>query len=387
VQHRSRTVVGASAALAIGLVPLFLLGALSVRIGDELGFGPAATGAAIAVFFVAAGVTAVPVGWVTGRLGPGTAMRTGVAMSGASGLAIAGLVQSWGQLAAVLVVAGTAIAFVDTGAAASFAAGVRPDRRGRAFGVKEASVPAASMLAGLSIPLLADPLGWRATFVAGALLAPVAWLLAPSPVRVRPDTRAATPTDPGISWGPLVLFAVGLALGTGAATSAATFLVPAFTDAGWTAGDAGVVLAAASAASIAARLLLGRLVDRRPTGSRVAMGVAMAVGSLGAATLASGTVGAVGVLAAVVLLGAGWGWTGVAFHVALSTTEEAPGVVAGVVLSGLSLGGAFGPAAFGALSARTSFTGAWAAVSGGLLAAAVVTAWAGSASASRLASQ
>jgi hypothetical protein len=60
------------------------------------------------------------------------------------------------------------------------------------------------------------------------------------------------------------------------------------------------------------------------------------------------------------LLAFGWGWTGLAFHAVLTSTEAHPALGAGLVLAGLSLGGAGGPAAFGAISAAMSFSTAWA---------------------------
>jgi MFS family permease len=367
-----RAVAAAAAALATAVVPLFLVAALSGPIGAELGFGSAGTGGTIAVFFVAAGVSAVPAGWITNRVGAPAALRAGVTISGLAGLAVAGLAQSWAHLMALLAVAGTAIGFVDTAASSWFAAAVRPERQGSAFGLKEASIPAASLLAGLSIPLVADHLGWRATFVLGALLTPLVWWgvpgRAPSPV-VR--TVAA---GSAVRWGPLVVFAAGLALGTGSAAAAATFLVPAFEDAGWSPGTAGVMLAAASSVSIAGRLALGRLSDRRPGATARYVVGAMAVGSLGAAGLALSTGGPGAVVAALVVMGAGWGWTGVAYHTMLRATLEAPAIGAGVVLTGLSIGGAAGPLGFGLLLSRASYPVAWAAVAVGLVLASCLTA-------------
>lgn len=49
-----------------------------------------------------------------------------------------------------------------------------------AFGIKEASVPAASMIAGVSIPLVAERFGWRPLFFPGVLVAPLIWMLIPA---------------------------------------------------------------------------------------------------------------------------------------------------------------------------------------------------------------
>lgn len=367
-----RAVTSSSGALAVGVLPLFLVGALSPSIGADLGFGSAATGGAVAVFFVAGGVTAVPVGWVTERIGAPMAMRAGVTISGLSSLAIGWLAGSWIHLAAALAVAGVAIGFVDTASSAWFAATVRAGRHGAAFGLKEASVPSASLLAGLSIPLLASDLGWRTVFVLSTVLVPLVWLAVPT--GATPAPAAPVLSGSAKRWGPLVLFAAGIALGTGSATAAATFLVPGLEDLGWTSNSAGVMLAVASVSSIGVRLLLGWLSDRRPAILwQMVMG-AMAVGALGPALLAVDAGGMAPAVGAIVTLAAGWGWTGVAFHAVLVATRDAPALGAGIVLGGLSLGGAAGPALFGAVSANASYSWAWTVSAVALALGAVLTA-------------
>ncbi|MGK2928270.1 MAG: MFS transporter [Acidimicrobiales bacterium] len=368
-----RAVASSSGALTVAILPLFLFGALSGRIGDDLRFGPAATGAALAVFFVSGGLTAVPIGWVTGRLGAPTAMRVGVTISGASSIAIGWLASSWFHVAGSLAVAGLAIGFVDTAASAWFAAAVPTRRQGLAFGVKEASVPMASLLAGLSIPLLAGDLGWRTVFVLSALLVPLVWVAVPTAAPPPP------PVDPvavasAKRWGPLVLFAVGMALGVGAATAAATFLVPGLEDRGWTADGAGFLLAVASISSMVARLVFGGVSDRRPGALWPIVVASMLLGATGPVLLATGLDGPVPVIGAMLTLGLGWGWTGVAYHAVLVATRDRPALGAGIVLGGLSLGGASGPVIFGTISADASFAWAWTAAGGALAGGAVLTA-------------
>lgn len=364
-----RAVASCSSALAITVLPVFLVGALSTSIGDELGFGPAGTGVALAAFFLASGVTAIPVGWVTDRIGPPRAMRAGAVVSGASMAAIGLAAQSVWHIAALLAVAGVAIGFVDTGASAWFAGAVPEHRRGLAFGIKESSVPTASLLAGLSLPLLAARADWRSVFLLGAALAPVVWAVVPtSVIEPRPSDAPASGTR---RWGPLTVFAVGLALGTGAATAASTFLVPALEDRGWTASAAGILLAVASIASVVFRLVAGGLSDRRPGWVWSLIVLTMAAGAAGSAVLWLVGNEVVVVAGAVAVLGLGWGWTGLAFHAVLTATADRPALGAGLVLGGLSLGGAGGPALFGVISAGASYEAAWAMTAGALVAGAV----------------
>ncbi|MFP5578732.1 MAG: MFS transporter [Acidimicrobiia bacterium] len=361
--------VAGSLALTGTVVPAFLTGALSSRIGDDLGFGSGAAGVAVAALFVGAGVFAVPMGRVTERIGPTRAIRAGTVISAACALAIAGVVSAWWQLAAVLFVAGSAVGLVDTGAARAFGDAVPSTRHGIAFGAKEASVPAASLVAGLSIPVLADQLGWRAAFVAGALLAPVVLVLVPGLSADPPG--AADPGDGPERRGPLLLFAAGVALGCGAATAASTLLVPALEDRGWREADAGLLLALASAASIAVRLAAGGRGDQRPRSTWAMIAVLLAAGAAGAVLLASASTGAAAVIGAVTVIGAGWGWTGIAYQTAVRVGRDRPAAAAGVVLMGLSVGGAAGPAAFGAIASAASYSAAWATSAAALVGGAV----------------
>lgn len=345
-----------SLALSVTVVPAFLTGALSGRIGADLGFGAGATGAAIAAFFVGAGVFAVPMGRLTERIGPTPALRTGTTVSGACSLFVAVAADRWWQLCLALVVAGSSVGLVDTGAARAFGDVVPEGRQGSAFGVKEASVPAASLLAGLSIPVLVDSIGWRAAFAIGAALVPLVWLVVPRLAGV----PAAPPEEPGErAPAALVVFAVGVGLGCGAATAAGTLLVPAIEDRGWAERDAGILLAAVSVASIAVRVTAGRRSDARPGGAWRELVALLAVGAGGALLLAGSDTGLAGVVGALAVIGGGWGWTGLAYLTAVRVGGHRPAAAAGVVLTGLSVGGAAGPAAFGAIASAASYRAAW----------------------------
>ena len=368
-----RVTAASSLALAAAVVPVFLLGALSGQLGEELGVGPAALGVVLTVFFAAAGIAAVPFGRVTERIGAGAAMRLGVAVSAAVCVAIALVATSFWQLVALMAVGGSVVGLIDTGTARAFAERVHAAHRGLAFGVKEASVPVASMLAGVSVPLLALTFGWRAAFAAGAVLAPIVWVALP-PLLAGDGRRSygrAKRAGPS-----LVALAIGVGFGAGAANSGATFLVPAAAANGLTVGAAGTLLAVASVASVIARVSVGWVVDRttRPPAGMVA--IAMAVGALGGVVLAvNGPLGVV--IGAVLLLGGGWGWTGLAFLAAVRSSPQAPAAAAGVVLTGLAVGGAVGPVLFGSTAARWSYGHAWALVAVALALGAGIIASAG----------
>jgi MFS family permease len=408
------TIAAASAALAVATVPMFLFGALSGSIGAELGFGTAQAGAVVTTFFLAAAVTAVPLGRVTESLGGRRAMRLGVVTS-AVGCALVGTVAAnWWHFALVLGIVGGVLPFVDTGAARTFTTAVTARRRGAAFGIKEASVPFASMLAGLAVPAVAGTAGWRAAFLAAAAVGPLAWAaLAVVPPAAPPEPhgdgrrtgprslrtgRRARRTGPrslrtgrrARRTGPrpgraalpraVPVLAVGFALAGGAAAAAVAFLVPAAVAVGMSPAAAGTALAVASAGSIVARLVAGLAADRHPHGVGALLVVGMALGALGALVLALGRPGWPIVVAAALTLTAGWGWTGLGFTALVRLAPETPAAAAGVGLTGLAVGGTVGPLLFGVVvGAAGAYAWGWTtlAASFGLGAAAVAIALAG----------
>lgn len=359
-----RTTAATATALACALVPVFLFGALSDLIRKDLAFGEAGVGAGVTVFFVAAGVGAVPAGRITERVGARVAMVLGSSIAGLASLGIGLLTQHWWQAAVLLGLAGSSVGLIDTGGARAFADVVPVRRQGLAFGIKEASVPAASMIAGAAVPLLGLTIGWRPTFGLGLLLVPLVWLILPPEVR-RAATAATATDQQRPTRSTLVLIAIGSAAGTGAATATASFLVPAAANAGLPVGLAGTLLAVGSGLSITARIVAGHGADTSPRSELLAVAAMLGVGALGPLLLALDGP-AMAVAGGLLTLGAGWGWTGLVFLSAVRADPSAPAAAAGIVLAGLSTGGALGPAAFGLLVSNAGYPVAWWATAGAM---------------------
>jgi cyanate permease len=290
-----RTTVAVAAALTTAALPVFLLGASSDAVRADLGVSETAIGAAITAMFVAVGVTASAVGRLTERIGATSALRPGWSAAWRRRSCSGAFTTSWWHLLPPLLVAGVALGLVDTGGARAFADRVTQGRQGTAFGVKEASIPSASLLAGLALPTLAASFGWRASFLAAPVLGVLVLLVLPrrwpsTPAtctrrarrRLLPGGRCPTgggsPAAAAVEResvpGPrsMLRFAVAVGLGAGAATAGATFLVPGTTARGLSTAAAGSLLVAASLASIATRIALGRWADgparSRPERSR-----------------------------------------------------------------------------------------------------------------------
>ena len=350
-----------SAALVLNALPVFLVGGLAVQIRAEMGFSEAALGAAVTAAFAAAALFAPVGGRLADRMGARMAIATGSLLSILALAGIGGLAGTWWQLTGLLLLAGLGFTFTDPGLAILVVGTVPYQRQGLTFGVKEASIPTATLVAGLAVPLLAVTVGWRWAFLAGlAPLVVVAFLLPRMdmpPRRQRAD-REVAPSG-GASPKALFLVAAAVALGSGAGSGIGVFLTESAVSMGFSAPSAGLLLAAGSVAGIVARVVTGVLADR--TG-REQLGVIFWMMSGGAAAMAMGATG-VGFLVVAGTLGAfagGWGWTGLLFLFLVRANPLTPGTAAGIGLTGLGLGNAAGPLLFGVVAQGISFQAAWA---------------------------
>jgi MFS family permease len=360
VRGQLRVALFSSSALTTTFLPVFLIGALSDSIRTELGFTTTAIGATVTVLFLSASLAAMPVGRLVETVGAAFALRTGVVLSGLSAVGIGAFATTWWHVAVPLAAVGVAMAMIDTGAARWFADAVPTSGLGVAFGIKEASVPVAALLAGLALPTVALNIGWRATFVAAAGVAAVVLVALRSRATPGEGVPLVGMTNPLSPVGTVAVMplAVGVAFGAGAATAAATFLVPSATDSGVSPQAAGFLLAAASAGSVAVRIKAGRWADREHTAPLRAVALMLALGGTGAALVASRAPLLV-IAGSVLVLAFGWGWTGLTYLVVVRARPGAPAAAAGAVLTGLTAGGALGPLIFGALAERGSYTFAW----------------------------
>ena len=88
------------------MFPAFAVGSLALQMGDDLGFGEAGLGAAVAFFFLLAAVTSPHAGTLTDRLGPQLSLRAANVLSIVSLGGIAAAARSYWILLAGLAVRG-----------------------------------------------------------------------------------------------------------------------------------------------------------------------------------------------------------------------------------------------------------------------------------------
>jgi MFS family permease len=363
----SRTTLGAVTTTIACVVPVFLVGGLAVQIGAELGFSPAGLGLAVAIYFGASALTSVPAGALVERYGSAVTARAAILLAAACLLAIAAAARSYPALVGLLAAGAAANGLGQLASNASLVR-VPAGRQGLSFGVKQAAIPAATLLAGVSVPAVALTLGWRWAFVIAAGLALAALPLVPPAIRLR-STGAHNGQRATAA---LVVIGVGVALGAGSAGSLGTFLVDSAVDRGIDPGPAGLTLTLGSVACIAVRIGGGWFADRRGAhGDVVIVAVLMAVGALGLALLAvPGTVA----LTAGVLLGFGFGWAfpGLVNFAVVQLHPQAPAAATSITQTGVYAGGAAGPLAFGATAAGYGYRTAWLGAAAALLLAATL---------------
>lgn len=365
-----RPVLLAVAVATAGVLPAFLTGGLAVQVRAEMGFGSAALGLAVALFFVSASAASVVMGRLVERIGANRGMRLAASGSAASLVCVALFAGSWWGLVACLVLGGLSNAVAHPATHLSLARQVPPDRQGYSFGIKQAAIPSATLLAGLAVPGLALTFGWRWAFAGGALLAVVVALLVPAG-RAGGAGRTTGDRSSDAATGPLVLLALGIGLGSAAATPLGAFVVESSVATGLAVGAAGLLLALGSAASIAVRVLFGLLADGMGGGRLLLVGGMLGAGVAGFVMLATGSSALVvpGVLLA---FAAGWGWPGLFNFAVVKTNPGAPAAATGITQTGASGGAAAGPLLFGVVVEAAGYGTAWL-LSGLLALAALVT--------------
>lgn len=347
----------AIAVATAGVSPAFLLGGLAVQVRGELGFGQGAFGLAVALFFTSSSLASVVFGRVVQRIGSHRGMRLAAVCAAVSLLGIAVFANSWASLVLCLVLGGFANAIGQPATNLSLAREVPPNRQGLSFGVKQSAIPTATLLAGLAVPLVALTIGWRFAFAGAAALALVVAFLVP------PGRDVAGPTkQPGSGdarTASLVLLAVGIGLGSTAATPLGAFVVESSVASGMREGNAGLLLALGSASNILVRVFFGYLADGMSSGRLRIAAFMLVLGTLGFVMLATGSE-ALLVVGTLIAFATGWGWPGLFNFAIVKTSPGAPAAATGITQTGASAGAAIGPLMFGLVVEASSYSVAWA---------------------------
>ena len=350
-----RTVVTATALTINGVFPVFLVAGLAVLIRPELGFSEAQLGMSVASFLTATSIFSV----FGGRLADGVGHARSFLLAAVftcTGLVLGGSAASWGQLTVGLALAGVGNGLTQPAANLVLARNVNVRRMALAFGIKQAAIPTAILVAGITLPLVAVQLGWRVPMFAAATIGlPIAILgsrLRATGAPLRSERRRRVT-------GRMALLTLACALGSASATALGTFLVEASVALGVSVPVAGAVLTTSSAVGILARISVGWFTDRFGGRYFSTLFWMLSAGAAGFTVLAWAQTLPLLLIGALLGFGAGWGWPGLMIYAAAKTHPEHPATASGIVQAGGQAGAAIGPFAFGVLIMTTGYSTAW----------------------------
>jgi len=338
---------------SIAILPLFLASAAAVQLQRDLHFDKAHLGIAVSCCFLASTLVSPALGYYIERVGP--SLRSSAVFSLAALLVIGLLAASWWQLVAGLCLAGVANAVSQVSTNVTLT-GVSKERQGIAFGIKQSGVPVASLVAGLSMPLIVGLAGWRAGFYVGAVLVALAVVVAPKleAIRGRGDRSLRRPTR-------LLLSLCVVAVAAGAVgNSLAAFTVDASVEHGLSEGAGGALLAAGSGVAVLTRLGSGWVVDRRRSNgigelTALTLGSVVAFGAL-RLSADSDVLFVAGTLAG---FAGGWGWQGLIHFATVRSHPSSVASASGLVLTAIYIGMVVGPTTTGFIAEHFSYTDAW----------------------------
>jgi predicted MFS family arabinose efflux permease len=349
-----------------GVLPGFLTASLAPRIDADFAFGESALGAAVAIVYVACAFLSSPSGHLVERLGARRAMRVGALTTVVCCLGVALLARSAVGLVALLVLGGVGNAIAAPAGSGVLGRHVPESRRGVAYGAMQAGAPFGALLAGLALPAVAIPFGWRWAFVATAALAAATALAAPAAGRERAEAAAGA-RPAGLS--SVHALAVTAWLASAAGTGLISFIVLYAVDSGLSQTAAGLLLGGLSLAAAGSRIALGLRLDRGGGDPLRPVATMLVIGAGGFVLLIAGAPAAV-IVGALAAGGIGWAWPGALTSAVVARAPAAPAWAVGVMMAGLFAGAVTGPLATGLLAEREQFTAAWLTLAAFALAAA-----------------
>lgn len=364
----------ATAAFIVTPLPAFLTGAMVVQITDDLAFGAAGLGLAVALNRAGQGVSSLFLGRLTDRLGASRSLKIAMLIAASASVGLALTANSLAVLCAWLVLASFAHALSQPATNRLLIRRVQPGRLATAFGLKQAASPGSSMLAGFAVPAIAVTLGWRWAFglVAVLALGVVLSIGGRGGTTDQRQARRASQRARGRLGDRPVVVSLSIAFGFALAANVAipAFYVASAVDAGSSPEFAGVMLAAGSAMAIVTRLVAGVVCDRSGIQPLLLCAGMLAAGTTGLLLLATGVAVLMNVGVLVALTGA-WGFNGVFWYAVVAAYADSPGRITGVLSPGGSAGATLGSVVFGWIAQHQGYTAAWCVASAAALVASV----------------
>lgn len=365
-----RSLIIACAITVCTSLPLFAIGALGPYFQETAEISPSLLGLAVASFTLVQAIVASVAGRVLDEVAVSSLLRASLILAALGLLAMMCTQASWIMLILGAVLGGAGAALSQPATSELLVSSTPRGSQGLAFGVVQAFKPAAVLLLGLGITILAllqsdqilVPIMAAGSCVALAVVLP----------RIESASRLRSRPSEGHAWS---LAAVKLALlasiTLGLGTTMVSFLPLSGAASGVEAGEIGLALALGSIVAIVFRVGSGALTDRGRIHPMLVVAILTIIGSLGLGLLALGG-GATYLFGALLGFAGGWGSTGLLYLVAGSTVLGTAGRVTGMMVTGGAIGSTVVPLLFGHLVSVAGFEASWLALSLlGLLASAI----------------
>lgn len=339
------------------VLPGFLVGAVSVQAIADFGISEARYGWGIGSFFLAAMAGSAVLGRAAQRIGPRRLVVMSLTVSATVSLCIAIFATDFSVLLALLAVAGLANS-ANQSAVNLLLSQARIERLGLAIALKQSGMPAAALLGGLMVPLVAVTFGWRVAYGVASVLAVLAAVAVVSILERPGPITKSTPPPLVTDRRTLLRASVGFACLAAVAGSLTAWTVSSAVDAGIEPGSAGLLLSAAAGCGIAVRLLLGVRLDsltRNPLQVAAAMST---VGAIGVLTVATRSPVAV-LLGSLLAFATGWVWPVLTNFAIVSVNRAAAATATGITQTGVYLGVFGGPLLSGLLIETAGYSVMW----------------------------
>ncbi|MCX4669055.1 MFS transporter [Streptomyces sp. NBC_01381] len=146
------------------------IGALGIHLQRDLGLSTAQLGLLLSAAQLVPLVGLLVAGELLDRIGERWVVGAGACVVGV-GLLLGSAVPGYVPLLCVLIVVGAGYSTIQPGGSKSVAAWFDASQRGMAMGIRQAGLPLGAAIASAVLPLVAEEFGWRATLVAGGLIA------------------------------------------------------------------------------------------------------------------------------------------------------------------------------------------------------------------------
>lgn len=363
-----RTMLLCNSLTVLAVTPAFLLGAMTLEVRRDIAVGPSDVGTAVGIMFTVSAISARLLGAIVQRIGHRWAMVVSGGLSAIT-LVLCGFATGLPWLAWTFALGGLANGTAHPAVNETIAKTMPLHRQGLAFGIKQSSIPAATLCCAIAVPAVAPELSWRVAFW---IFAALAVALAAASLTLRPmqdDSR----NDPGqhpseqsqafdaqsLTTGQMILVTAVAGAGMAAATSLGVFLIPTGVHVGLDAALAASIGALCSVICIAMRIGLGWSLDRYAVRNEYLITSAfLIVGSSGYVFLTLDSELSF-IIGAAVGYGIGWGWTGLMQASVVKDNKSRVASATGALMVGTSFGAAFGPFAFGRVAESYSYGHAW----------------------------